>query len=110
MKKSFVLLALLLSSASFASSSACYESVADQYLDLSRGTRFDYMPRVKKDATLLEAGSVYEIRRQADAGPFSEDKLIFVVTGSIHSGWFSDAIVVNPTTCDIEKIQEIDSE
>jgi len=110
MKKSLVLIALLLSSASFASNSSCHSSVTDEYLEASRGTRFDYMPNVKKDATYLEAGSVYEIRRQADAGPFSEDKLIFVVTGSIHSGWFSEALIVNPTTCKIEKIQEIDSE
>jgi len=109
MKKSLIMLTVMLSSLSFASTSSCLESVTDQYLDSSRGTRFDYMPSISEDV-LLEAGSIYEIRRQADAGPFAEDKFIFKVTGSIHSGWFSNAIIVNPTTCDIEKIQEIDSE
>ncbi|OUR95225.1 hypothetical protein A9Q84_15395 [Halobacteriovorax marinus] len=110
MKKSLILIALTLSSISFASASSCHQSVADQYLDNARGTRFDYMPQISKDATYLETGSIYDIRRQADVGPFSEDKLIFVLTGSIHSGWFSSAIIVNPETCEIEGMQEIESE
>lgn len=107
MKKGLILTLALLSSLSFAND--CTQSVEEQYLDGARGTRFDYMPRIGFKEALV-AGDVFEIRRQADAGPFLEDKLIFVVTGSIHSGWFSSAIVVNPKTCEIEKIQEIDSE
>lgn len=110
MKKSLILIGLMFSTISIASASSCHQSVTDEYLENARGTRFDYMPQISKNATYLEAGSIYEIRRQDDVGPFSEDKLIFVLTGSIHSGWFSNAMIVNPETCEIEGIQEIESE
>lgn len=108
MKKALTLFLAVFTSISFAANN-CSESVEEQYLDNARGTRFDYMPSIRFKQILL-AGEVFEIRRHDDVGPFDADKLIFTVTGSIHSGWFSDAIVVEPHTCEIERIQEIASE
>ncbi|WP_127714353.1 hypothetical protein [Halobacteriovorax sp. HLS] len=88
---------------------SCYSDVLDQYLDSSRGTRFDYMPKLHKPVE-LEQGEVFPVRRNSDIGPFDASKLVFVVTGSIHSGWFSQGIVVDPQTCEIEQVSEIDSE
>jgi len=41
---------------------------------------------------------------------FESDKLIYVGTGSYHSGYFVDAIVANPENCQVEDIINIYSE
>ncbi len=41
---------------------------------------------------------------------FESDKLIYVGTGSYHSGYFVDAIIANPENCQVEDIINIYSE
>lgn len=43
-------------------------------------------------------------------GIFEKDRLVYVGSGSYHSGYFIDLIVVNPTTCDDIQIINIYSE
>jgi hypothetical protein len=41
---------------------------------------------------------------------FESDKLVYVGTGSYHSGYFVDAIVANPENCQVEDIINMYSE
>ena len=99
MKKVLLLSLLILSTSSLAN---CLSSVAYQYDIPARvDIQFDQV---------LKAGEIFEIYRMDDVGPFTTDKLVYVSKGSIHSGWFSDAIIVNPKTCKIDFIHEIAAE
>lgn len=87
---------------------ACYKTSKKFYIqngspsDTNRGFNIrEYLP----------AGSPLKGRTSQDIrGVFDVDKLIYVGTGSYHSGYFIDLIVVNPVTCDNIQIINIYSE
>lgn len=59
----------------------------------------------------LPAGNPLKGRTAQDVrGVFEVDKLVYVGTGSYHSGHFIDLIVVNPVACDNIQIINIYSE
>jgi hypothetical protein len=97
-----IILSLVFFFSSFVSLANCETSVLDQYNVRARVS-------VELERT-LKAGEIYKIYRMGEVGPFEDDKLVFVSKGSIHSGWFSDAIFVDPTNCKIDLIREIASE
>ncbi len=43
-------------------------------------------------------------------GNYETDKLLYSATGSEHSGWFQDAIVVDVLTCEVSEIINVYSE
>ncbi len=58
---------------------------------------------------VLFANETYDYGMKS-VGNYDTDKLLYSVTGSEHSGWFQDAIVVDILTCEVAEIINIYSE
>lgn len=111
--KSIIALSLALVSAlSFADQASqlgkkCFKQ-AKRYYHLN-GSRSD-IPLGFNFVELLPAGKTLKIYDERTIAKFEEDKLIYSVTGSFHSGYFNDITVVDPKTCDTDEILNIYSE
>ena len=59
---------------------------------------------------MLKAGDELESFMGVRFGSFGKDLLLYTATGSYYSGWFIDAVLVDPVTCEAEKLVNIYSE
>jgi len=59
---------------------------------------------------VLPAGIPLKNSQGKTVALYDEDKLIYSVQGSYHSGWFNDVSIVNPKTCETVEIINIYSE
>jgi len=96
-----------LSISSFASFADCYDEVSDHYFNGSRQSRYS---RLRQNFDLIEAGNTAEFGRKVGFGPYDEDKLAYHATGSIHSGWFHNVIIVDKNTCEVEEVKMVADE
>lgn len=107
--KSLLLIFAALSISSFAqgenvSVEKCEKKVARYYA--YNGSRSDYPKEIRQGYYLHAGESLLNLRKQEIAS-FEEDKIIYQGNGSFHSGYFIEAIVVNPKTCKVEEVFEL---
>lgn len=107
MKSLVVCFLVSLSISSFASTDNCYDSVSKDYLNSSREARYS---NLRAEFDFIKKGEVVEFGRNVSFGPYEEEMLAYHATGSIHSGWFHNVIIVNPFNCEIEVIKMVADE
>lgn len=111
--KSLIALSMVLASfTSFADDSSAAGAKC-----LKKAKRYYYQNGSKSDIPLnfnfdrvLPAGEPVKGFGEKVLAVFEEDKLIYSVSGSYHSGWFNDVSVVNPKTCETDDLINIYSE
>lgn len=89
-------------------STECFERVKKSYINQG-GNPSDVPYEFSFDKTLLAREPVMNYQKKPIA-TYQEDKLIYKVTGSYHSGYFIDVIVVNIENCETLDIYNIYSE
>lgn len=92
-----------------ANASKCFSS-AQKYFNEQGPESSDIVKEVEANSYALHAHSpLYDFREQFIA-IFNEEVEVFRGVGSEHSGWFESAIIVNPVTCSLIQIAEMDAE
>lgn len=95
--KSLLVVAVLFGfqSVSFAKNLSC-EFEAQQAVEIY-GNRND-RPSMPEFEKVLRAGTTY----QQKLGPYPEDTLVFINSGSYHSGWFTEAFILDQNCVYVE--------
>lgn len=112
MKSLIALVMLLVSFTISAETSAnagkkCLKKATRDYI--KNGNPSDY-PIALSFEKLLPAGEALLGFQGKEIAKFEEDRLIYSISGSYHSGYFTDLSVVNVQTCETEEIINIYSE
>ena len=100
---------IVLSSSAFSQESSvelnkCFSKVKRHYFRNSAGA--DSMTKEK----YLPAGEALKGFQGKDIAKFEEDVLVYMGTGSYHSGYFQDYIIASPANCEVLEIINIYSE
>lgn len=85
----------------------CQKKVAKFYA--YNGSASDWQKEIRA-AVVLKAGESLLDLRSNPIKVFAEDKLVYEGHGSYYSGYFIQALVVNPKSCRIEETFELYSE
>jgi hypothetical protein len=106
----FLLLSLVfIFSITQANASKCH-SAAQKYFEEQGPESSDIVKNVEAHSYALHAHSpLFDFREQFIA-IYNEEVEVFRGIGSEHSGWFESAIIVNPVTCRLIQIAQMDAE
>lgn len=107
MKITSLLFALFFSTTALANTSLCLDEVEQEYYSESRINRYS---RVLETPDFLAANETIVFGRNITIGPFDADTFLFHAKGSYHSGFFHNVIVVDPQSCEIQKIKMVADE
>ncbi len=113
MKK--ILIASLLFSSIF---SATYASVQESSLCANKalkayiasGAKNDYGPFTLTEGTSISAGESYALNSLVKLVPQESDTILFRFSGSVHSGYFQDGVLVQADNCRVLSIFNIYAE
>ena len=92
-----------------ANASECHSSAA-KYFENQGPVSSDIQKEVEKHSYILAAHSPLFDFREQFISIYNEDVEVFRGVGSEHSGWFESAIIVNPVTCQLIEIAQMDAE
>lgn len=79
---------------------ACQKKVAKYYK--YNGSVSDWPKEIRGGSVLLAGEALLDLSKNP-VTTFSEDKLVYEGHGSYYSGYFIEAVVVNPKTCWVEE-------
>ena len=85
----------------------CLEEIKDHYEDHGQASDYPVSFRFKKE---LKAGDHLTTYWGEVLAVAAEDSISIEITGSYHSGWFSDEMIVNPLSCKVQGIYNTYSE
>lgn len=107
MKKIALILTVLLSTNTIAFENDCFSKVSNEYQGGSSRARHS---RVHEGFDIINPNEIATYGRGIEFGPFEDKMYAFQATGSIHSGWFRNVIIVSPQTCKIVEVQMVEDE
>ncbi len=106
--KLFLLALLILPEFALASFSACAEKTRLNYAH--EGGQISDIPYRINEGKVHPRAEMLRDYRGRELGSFPQDVLVFEVSGSYWSGWFTDFVVVDPHQCRILAIHNVYAE
>lgn len=85
----------------------CLKKVKKHYY--LNGNPSDYPVKIRFEK-LLPAGEALKGYNEQEIAKYNEDKLLYIISGSYHSGYFTDLSVANVNNCQTEEIINLYSE
>lgn len=112
--KKILILSILFSSifsATFASTQEtqrCAKKALKAYI--ASGAQNDYGPFTLTSGTVIPAGESFALNSLVKLIPQDEETILFQYSGSVHSGYFQDGVLVKASNCQVLSIFNIYAE
>lgn len=86
----------------------CANKALKAYVD--SGVKNDYGPFTLTRGTLIAAGETFVLNQWVSLAAQEQDTILFKFSGSVHSGYFQDGVLVDAESCGVLAIFNIAAE